>query len=241
VLGDLNETLTMHDRQPQSASAAASPAAPIAHLRDDGFTDVYRHLNPDALLAPGFTHFIDGVRPSRSRIDYIWSKGVPAASLLRARIDAALAALSHHRLLWADIQLHNAAAFACTPPLLRLRLPDLRRASDAHRKDFVAHVEASLLHHRTELEEFAASSCHTDTVLHDFASCLADLVRQSASATLPMTGGQPGQSGHLLRLRQQRRILARLLHVADDVVRSCRPDEADCLFRCPEWLRLYRQ
>jgi hypothetical protein len=83
VLGDLNETLTMHDRQPR---AAASPAAPIAHLRDDGFTDVYRHLDPDALLAPGFTHFIDGVRPSCSRIDYIWSKGLRAASLLRVRI-----------------------------------------------------------------------------------------------------------------------------------------------------------
>jgi hypothetical protein len=69
-------------------------------------------------------------------------------------------------------------------------------------------------------------------------------VRQSASATLPMTGGQPGQSGHLLRLRQQRRTLARLLHVAEDVVRSCRQDEAipaDCFVRCPEWIRLYRQ
>src|SRR5690606_8830696 len=49
VMGDLNQTLTRWDRQPHTAIASASPASPIAHLRDDGFTDIYRHLHPNAL------------------------------------------------------------------------------------------------------------------------------------------------------------------------------------------------
>jgi hypothetical protein len=82
VLGDLNETLTQLDRQPHSAprAAAAAAASPVLTLEMEGFTDVFRQLHSDAALAPGFTHFIDGARPSRSRIDYIWARDVAMAS-----------------------------------------------------------------------------------------------------------------------------------------------------------------
>jgi len=65
VLGDLNETRTHWDRQPHSAprSAAAAAASPLHTLQVEGFTDVFRQLHFDAALTPGFTHFIDGVRP----------------------------------------------------------------------------------------------------------------------------------------------------------------------------------
>jgi hypothetical protein len=101
-------------------------------------------------------------RSWRSRIDRdcIWSTGVPAAhsSLVWVRIDAALAALDHHCLLWANMQLFNVAAFACSTPLLQLRLPDLGRASNAHRIDLVAHVEAGWLQSHADLEEFGATT-----------------------------------------------------------------------------------
>src|SRR5680860_1335649 len=73
VMGDLNETLTRWDRlpmppAPSGLAAAAGLASPLAALQQDGFTDVYRHLHPSPELSPGFTHVIEGLRPSRSRL-----------------------------------------------------------------------------------------------------------------------------------------------------------------------------
>ena len=246
VMGDLNETLTHWDRQPSpppaAAGAAAPASAPIAHLQRDGFIDVYRHLHSDASLSPGFTHFIDGMRPSRSRIDYIWSRGVPAASLLRVHIDSALASHSHHRLLWTEMQLLRLPVPACSTSLLKLRLPDLRSATDQHKSNFINHIEASLLQRRDEFESLASACTHTDDALHHLASSLTEMVHHSAAAAFPMTGRQPGNSGHLSRLQQQRRTLTRLLHIAHGVMHSIPSGSivpAGCLIRCPEWLRLF--
>ena len=103
LLGDLNETLTQWDREPQSAprvggAGTAAASSPLHTLVADRFTDVFRHLHPDAAREPGFTHMLDGARPSRSRIDYIWSRDISAASLFQCEIDASLRALTHHRL-----------------------------------------------------------------------------------------------------------------------------------------------
>jgi exonuclease III len=114
VMGDLNETLTPHDRfplPPPSSTSASSSSSPIHCLPQQGFTDVWRCLHPSAALHPGFTHHIEGVRTVRSRLDYIWCKGGSRSSFLRIHIDGALRALSHHRLLWMDMQLPSAAAY----------------------------------------------------------------------------------------------------------------------------------
>ena len=82
VLGDLNETLTPHDRWPAPAPrrAASARPSPIQCLVREGFSDVYRLLYPDSEHQPGFTHAIDSVaRRVRSRIDYIWTQGCSAA------------------------------------------------------------------------------------------------------------------------------------------------------------------
>ena len=77
VMGDLNETLTPHDRYPVPAPlrAASAVPSPIQCLVREGFTDTYRVLHPNPAHHPGFTHAIDSVtRSVRSRIDYIWAQ-----------------------------------------------------------------------------------------------------------------------------------------------------------------------
>src|SRR5680860_1442501 len=138
VMGDLNEILTRWDRlpmppAPSGLAAAAGLASPLAALQQDGFTDVYRHLHPPPELSPGFTHVIEGLRPSRSRLDYIWSKGWSASDILSSQVDPALCALSHHRLLWAEMRLSHAPPSPCTTPLLQMRLPNMRAATEVHK------------------------------------------------------------------------------------------------------------
>ena len=113
LMGDLNETLTSFDRLPRPAAASAASAAaaaptPIQCLVREGFSDVYRTLHPCASRQPGFTHAILGARPVQSRLDYLWCKGVGRGELLQAHVDTKLHALSHHHLLWMELQLRHA-------------------------------------------------------------------------------------------------------------------------------------
>ncbi len=153
VLGDLNETLTPLDRHPPRAPPPATAASsPIRCLQQEGFTDVYRQLHPGAAHQPGFTHAIDSRTHSvRSRIDYIWTRGFSAPSLLHASIDAKLAALSHHRLLWAQLQFLGAAPPSSTTSQLRLRLPNLRNVKEETKQELGLHLDRSLQAHEERL------------------------------------------------------------------------------------------
>jgi exonuclease III len=241
VMGDLNETRSPWERFPRPpdpsvrAAAAAALASPLSALQQDGFTDVYRHMHPSAEHSPGFTHVIDGVRPSRSRLDYIWCKGLSAADLLHVQVDPALRALSHHRLLWAEMRLSHAAAAPCTTPLLRLRLPNLRATED-HKTNFAAHLQRSVLLRQAELLPFARSD--TPDALHRLAAELTQLVHRSAFVCFPITGSAPHSSASMLQLSQQRRDLTRLLRTAEAVVLAA-PAVGDCLIRSPLWLQQY--
>jgi hypothetical protein len=205
-MGDLNETLTRWNRLPQPPLSVRAAAAPIAHLQDEGFTDVYRHLRPDAALSPGFTHILDGARPSRSRIDFIWCKGVPVAALREVHIDTGLSSLSHHRLLWAELRLQHTISPQCPTPLLQLHLPNLRMATAEHKHCFVSHLELNLVQQRDVLKRLAAAHPHPQDALHALATSLTELTHDSVVCCFPMTGGSAGKSGLLLRLQQQRRI-----------------------------------
>jgi len=242
VMGDLNETLTRWDRQPSPpapsalAAAACALASPLAALQQDGYTDVYRHLHPSPELSPGFTHVIEGLRPSRSRLDYIWSKGFSAADL-SSQVDPALCALSHHRLLWAEMRPSHAPPSRCTTPLLQMRLPNLRAATEVHKSKFAAHLERGVLLRQAELLSFALDdSLHS---LHRLAAELTQLVHRSAFACFPITGSPPHSSASLLQLSTQRRDLSRLLHTAEAVYLAAPAAMGDCLSRCPRWLQQY--
>jgi exonuclease III len=140
-MGDLNETLTSYDRHPRPApvgprAAAAATPSPIQCLIDEGFTDVYRLLHPDARRQPGFTHFIDSTTQcSRSCIDYIWTRGAPAASHLDIHIDAKLRDISHHRLVWMDLHLQREPSPPCARPLYHMKLPNLRDLSPEQQEE----------------------------------------------------------------------------------------------------------
>jgi len=241
VMGDLNETLTRWDRlpmppAPSGLAAAAGLASPLAALQQDGFTDVYRHLHPSPELSPGFTHVIEGLRPSRSRLDYIWSKGWSASDILSSQVDPALCALSHHRLLWAEMRLSHAPPSPCTTPLLQMRLPNMRAATEVHKSKFAAHLERGVLLRQAELLSLALDdSPHS---LHRLAAELTQLVHRSAFACFPITGRPPHSSASLLQLSTQQRDLTRLLRTAEAVILAA-PAVGDCLSRNPLWLQQY--
>ena len=210
VMGDLNETLTVHDRLPQPRAAPASNGTtPIGCLTDEGYTDVWRTLHPSALLRAGFTHRISGERPSKSRIDYLWCKGTKRADLLQVHIDKSLRQLSHHSLLWMELQLPDAATAAADEPLAPPpRLPDLRDLSQEHEKAFGEKLQHALDEQQQSLHEAFA---HADSdSLSWAASLLTATVRKVAWACLPMTSGPAARSQCILRLQRQRKALARL-------------------------------
>ena len=242
LLGDLNETLTRWDREPAPAPRAGGPAAaavssPLLTLVADGFTDVYRHLHSDAGRNPGFTHVLDGARPSRSRIDYIWCREISSASLLRCEIDASLRTLSHHRLQWAELLLQLPPAAANDTPLLQLRLPNLRAATAAHKDKFVKRIAAAVQLQQHDLE--AMAQAHTTDDLQQLTAALTKLLHDEAATSFPITGAAPLQSVCILKLQQQRRLLSRLIKHSTAVFVSARgvAMSGNCLARNAEWRR----
>ena len=200
VMGDLNETLTRWDRftlQPTPVGAGGAAAlfaasSPINCLQLDGFTDVYRALHPSAELAPGFTHTIDGARPVRSRLDYVWVKGSSRHALLRVDIDGAMLALSHHRLLWAELRMDHSPAAPCSTPLLRLRLPNLRAATEEHKATFTSRLQRAVITTHAQLDALALAD--DADMLDLLASRVTGLVHRAAFSSFPITGPAPRSS-----------------------------------------------
>ena len=234
VMGDLNETLSRFDRYPRPAPSPAGRVTPIRCLVDEGFTDVYRSLYPDARLQSGFTHYIDSlIRRSRSRIDYIWTRGTPAGHLLSCSIDTKLHQLSHHRLLWMEMQLPAGATPTTTRQLYTMKLPNLRGLDEHAQKVFQMDLERRTKPRHHELQTLAQTQ--TADSLSSLAAELTKLARHSAFRTLPITGAAPGKNKTILQLERQRRDLIRLERITGILVRR-----RAVMTRCPEWLRLYR-
>ena len=240
VMGDLNETLTPLDRSAPLVRLVPPAASPLHCLVQQGYTDVWRHLHP---AAPGFTHVLDGLRPSRSRLDYVWSKGIGGASLLHAHISAALRDVSHHRLLWVELQLPHGAVPGPPPPLAPpLRVPNLRSLSDTQRESF----SNALL---GELERDAAALL-LDIPRADAASLsliaahLTRVVRDAAWAKLPITADRPLHSRCVLQLQRQRRDLTSLLRTAQRLLRAAPAHllgHTHCLTQSRAWRQQHRR
>src|SRR6185295_14935265 len=147
-------------------------------------------------LAPGFTHIIEGARPVQSRLDYVWVKGSSRHALLRVDIDGAMLALSHHRLLWMEMRMDHAPAAPCTTPLLRLRLPNLRAATEQHKATFISRLERAVLTTQAQLDALP----HADDadMLDLLASRVTGLVHRAAFSSFPITGSAPFQSRDVL-------------------------------------------
>ena len=246
VMGDLNETLTVHDREPPPRSApAASGLTPISYLTQDGYTDVWRALHPSAQLTPGFTHRIDGehARPSQSRIDYLWCKGIDRADLLRVRIDTSLRHLSHHHLLWMEMRLtHPVSAATDSSIVPPARIPDLRDLTEQQELAYAEKLQRKLEQHEHAL--YAAIAQADTESLSWAASHLTLLVRAVAWTRLPLTGGKPMQSQCILQLQRQRSALTRLQHCSRVLLENAPAGmrgHSDCLTHCHQWRQRYEQ
>ena len=244
VMGDLNETLTHWDRLPQPAPAASAARvvalSPISRLQREGFLDSYRSMHASAALDPGFTHTIVGARPSQSRIDYVWVKGMSLASLLQVQIDDALDALSHHHLLWVEVQLTHAAPAAITTPLLRLRLPNLRAATATHKDTFIQHVQHRVQKDQERLQALAHSEDAAS--LDHLASRLTGMTHRAAVTALPITGAAAYKSSDMLQLQAQRHALTNLTRISSRLLQSVAPEDMHSFrfIHCAEWWRQYR-
>ena len=184
---------------------------------------MYRHLHPiDAVPASvGFTHFVPNP-PSSSRIDYLWCKGIHAAFLIHARIDHApwLHQLSHHRLLWMEMQPTHAVQPGCTDEPLRLRLPNLRAADRRHTEAFENHLQRDIDEQQQQMQDLLACDDHPAATLDAAASSLTAIVHRSAFACFPITGSASYQSRDMLQLERQRSAITRLLRLSSDLITS---------------------
>lgn len=197
---------------------------------------------PSAVSFPGFTHEIDGVRPVRSRLDYLWCNGIDAASIQQVHIDTRLRSLSHHHLLWMQLRTLHPIPSSCSTPLLRLRLPNLRAASDEQKDTLARRIEQQLEQQQHSLLLESAAS-DDPAALSDVASYLTSLVRRCAFDTLPITGDKPYNSQCALQLRRQRRDLTALLRISHALLAPCSTAAAATSTQqwlcSPEWRRQY--
>lgn len=239
LMGDLNETLTPFDRSPtrhlSAAAAAAASSSPIHCLEQEGFCDTFRSLFPIAASHPGFTHeILTDRRHTRSRIDYIWTRGFLPRSHLHCSIHRKLHRISNHHLLILLLQLDYPAPHLLSHELLlRIQLPNLRSATDENIERFTTSINEQL--HMKE-EELLALSLHSDCdSITSLASQLNSLTHEAAFSTLPLTGAKPFLSKPILSLHRQRLDLTRLLHHA-----RLLHAEGKVLARSPEWVHLLR-
>jgi hypothetical protein len=259
VMGDLNETRLRADRVSAATAGAPARLAPanaaaaskhLDHLAREGFIDVYRQLHPfgaaaAARAAPGFTHFVRNP-PSASRIDYLWCKGIHADSLLRARVDHAptLRSLSHHRLLWMEMQPTHAVQAGCTDEPMRLRLPNLRAANPKHTDAFGKTVERDINDQQQRMQQLLATCDDNPAASLDaVASDLTAVLHRSAFDCFPITGSAPYKSRDMLQLERQRRALTRLLRLSSAMLTSAAPLRLHRVrfVQCAEWRTLYAQ
>ena len=250
VLGDLNETMSVHDRLPRSASIHSSSStslSPIQALPQAGFIDTFRHLHPSPLLQPGFTHIIDSEhRPVKSRLDYVWVQGFTSSSICEATVDMhrTLRRLSHHQLLCVTLSLQHALAPTDAVLAPRRQLPNLRVADERHKEQFADSLEAFLQQRATKsrLDSYAAhaaAGCHVRDNINRLASSLTVITRNEAHTHLPLTQPTPYLDRTTQALGRQRRSLTQLLRAAQLLQR--RGHSGAELMHSPELLKHYRR
>ena len=243
VMGDLNETLTPHDRYPSPAfahprAAASARPSPIHTLQQEGFIDVFRMHHPDASREPGFTHIVHStVRETRSRIDYIWTRGCTPSSTSHVQIDSKLhrQKLSAHLLLFMTLSLHTSLPPPCATPHFHVQLPNMRAITEKHRKAFAKKLDQSIIRHEQDSDLLALASRGDASSLASLAAQLTSITHDAAFATLPLTGAAPFRSKSILQLEAKRRDLNRLLQIS-----TASHHAGIRLTHCPQWSRLYR-
>ena len=250
LMGDLNQTLTPHDRFPvpiSHHSLSSSPyVAPIMCLPQAGFDDAFRSMHPSASILPGYTHeSLNQIsrRVTQSRIDYIWTKGFTPACFLRSAIDTKLRSISHHHLLCLELVCPCSLPDPNTSlPMFRMRVPNLRSVYPELVESFAAAVDTNLLPDHKDIISSLSSAAATVAMIDVESPIVIDaavdhitsLVREAAFSVLPVTGSAPLRNKPTMYYHRQRAALAKILNIARHLHRT---NPRVKLFNSPEWVR----
>ena len=240
--GDLNETISVHDRWPQQPRAlhrvGHRPIDALAAHPD--YIDVFRAHHPDASVEPGYTNhtYVRGTDTARSRIDYIFAGGFEPRDVHSVDIDTVLQLvnLSNHFMLWCSIRVAGAAQLREQP--LPEPLPPRANLQAATQKQQEAFARALQLYINAELlstDLASVESTSNPAALSTFAEQLVMVVRSAAEQTLPMLGQQPLQSKAARGLERQRQQLTQLHHQAEQLRKKGIARRS-----CPAWCSLLR-
>src|SRR6476661_73544 len=148
--------------------------------------------------------------------------------------------MSHHHMLWMELELPHTAPAPPAPLLTPLRVPNLRDLS-AHQKRMIGMKLTEKLEEAEK--ELRAGIVEASTAsLSYVASSLTSIVRRLAFVRLPLTGATPGHSRCILQLQRQRHALTRLLRTSE-LLLAAAPAElrghCHCLTRSPEWTHMH--
>ena len=170
-----------------------------------------------------------------------WTKGCsPAASCRSIRVDSKLNASPIILYYGWSIELTHPSAPPCTTPLLNLRLPNLRAATEEQKVAFTSRLHARVEREKDQLQ--AAASCDDASTLSTLASHLTLLTRRCAASTLPVTGATPYKSRGARQLQRQLIHLTRLLSISHTLLTHRAlgtPTHAHLLTHSPEWRKEY--
>jgi len=148
--------------------------------------------------------------------------------------------LSHHRLLWAELLLQLPSVATASTPLLQLRLPNLRAATQVHKDKFIQRVDAAVAEHQRELSALVEPG--TTDALEQLTAALTALLHAKAAVSFPVTGAAPRQSVCVIQLQQQRRALSRVIKLSATVLASAghrgAATTSHCLVQNTEWRQL---
>ena len=209
VLGDFNETLSTADRLRPSPRCGQW----ISQMPAAGLLDAYRIKHPQQA---GFTHFTTGSGGAavQSRLDYVFVGGMTADAVWECEVELGFQ-VSHHRMVWAELQLQ--LDLSICGQVQRLQLPNIRFASEQQKEDLVQRLDLQVSSQRQWLESKAAG---VRADVDEMFAKLSDWALQAANSAFGRGGGVAGRSGARLQLARQRkllcrcRVLAKCLHAA---------------------------
>lgn len=158
VLGDLNETVSDVDRSVVLSGSWSRRC--IASLLDNDFVDCYRSLHSES----GFTCRTPlAERAAWARIDYVLARGFGDVPAQICVVDDFLA-LSRHSLIWACVG--EGSAIPDAAQIIRLRIPNMRRATAAQKAAMARSMGDSLEAHQGWFSKLADGAAVQETSLN---------------------------------------------------------------------------
>jgi exonuclease III len=212
LLGDFNETMNLLDRNSDTVRGSTRGKW-VKQLVNEGMFDVYRTLHP---TSSGFTHFTKcATGDVRSRLDYIWCRGVDMNDIVECKVDDKLH-ISTHRLLYCTIK--SISNMRVNANQIVVRLPNLRTATDEQKQSMADQLGNKIDQNRGALLKLGTGSVDN---MNELADTLSLWALQAASANMKLTGGRPMVNKDSAGLQKRRKVLAAVRSAFDKDIVKC--------------------